>query len=99
MFIIEITYKKSLEHVDKHLSAHREFLDEAYIKNYFVASGPKMPRTGGIMISHLTDRNLLEDLLNNDPFKVNDVADYKIIEFTPTKYHSNFATFVHIGVT
>lgn len=94
MFIIEITYKKPTEFVELHLSAHREFLDVAYQNSYFLASGPKNPRTGGIIISQLSNSDQLNDILKEDPFWINEVADYKIIEFNPTKYHSNFIEFI-----
>jgi uncharacterized protein YciI len=94
MFIIEITYKKPLEQVDQHLTEHRLFLDNGYKENYFIASGPKNPRTGGIIISQLKNREQLENILKKDPFCIYDVADYKIIEFNPIKYHSNFSSFV-----
>lgn len=99
MFIIEIIYKKSLEHIDNYLAEHRTFLDNGYRENYFVASGPKNPRTGGIIISQLKNRQQLEDILKQDPFRIHDVADYKIIEFSPTKYHSNFSTFIDVSAT
>lgn len=96
MFIIEVTYKKSLEQIDQYLFEHRVFLDNSYRENYFIASGPKNPRTGGIIISQLKNREQLEKILKNDPFYIHDMADYKIIEFSPTKYHTNFATFIDI---
>ena len=71
-----ITYKKSLEHIDAILSEHRTFLDIGYKNNYFLASGPQNPRTGGIIISQLKDRQQLEDFLKQDPFIIQDVADY-----------------------
>ena len=51
MFLILVTYTKSIEEIDAHVVAHREFLDEGYRKNYFIVSGPRIPRTGGIIIS------------------------------------------------
>lgn len=94
MFIIEVTYKKSLEYVDQYLAEHRTFLDDGYKNNYFITSGPKHPRTGGIIISQLLNRNQLEDILKKDPFSIHDIADYRIIEFNPIKYHKNFASFI-----
>lgn len=94
MFIIELTYIKSLDEIDKHLAEHRLFLDKGYTKNYFVVSGPKHPRRGGIIISQLKDRVQLENIIKKDPFYIHGVADYKIIEFNPTKYHSDFSLFV-----
>jgi uncharacterized protein YciI len=94
VFIIILNYKKSLVDIDKYLAEHRAFLDSGYRDNFFVASGPKNPRTGGIIISQLKNREQLENILKQDPFNINDVADYEIIEFSPTKYHNNFASFV-----
>ena len=46
--------------------------------NYFIASGPQNPRTGGIILSQLQDRKKLEDILKDDPFQIHDIADYKM---------------------
>ncbi len=94
MFIIILTYKKPIEVVDQYLIEHRTFLDDCYKKNIFITSGPQKPRTGGILISQLKDRLELEDVLKQDPFEIHQVAEYKIIEFDPIKYHPNFISFV-----
>lgn len=94
MFLITITYKQPIEIIDKHLADHRNFLEQGYQKNYFVVSGPKKPRTGGIIISQLTDRATLEKILQDDPFQLNNIADYEITEFEPVKFHKDFAIFV-----
>ena len=94
MFIVTLTYKKPLEVIDTYLAEHRAFLEEGYQNNYFVASGPKTPRTGGIIISQLDDREALNALIKQDPFYLHDVADYDIVEFTPVKYHKHFSAFV-----
>ena len=94
MFLIMLTYKQSIEVVEQYLKEHRAFLGEGYTKNWFIVSGPKIPRTGGVIISNLKDKNQLELILKQDPFYVNGVADFEIIEFTPVKHHPNFASFV-----
>ena len=94
MFIIELTYLKPIETVEKYLAEHRAFLDDGYTKNYFVASGPKNPRTGGMIISQLTDRKTLDTILQQDPFYINHIAEYNVIEFNPVKFHKDFATFI-----
>jgi uncharacterized protein YciI len=98
MFIVEIIYKKSLEYIDQHLAEHRAFLDHGYRDNYFVASGPKNPRTGGIIISQLTHREQLENILKQDPFNIHGLAEYHITEFNPVKYHPDFASFVDVSL-
>ena len=51
MFIINITYKTELEKVNQFLNEHIKFLDEQYKLGNFLASGRKVPRTGGIILS------------------------------------------------
>jgi uncharacterized protein YciI len=94
MFVIQVKYIKPIETVDKFLVEHRAYLDEGYRNNYFIASGPKNPRTGGIILSQLTDRAILEAVLQNDPFLIHGVAEFDVIEFSPVKYHPNFSSFI-----
>ncbi|MES2204213.1 MAG: YciI family protein [Pseudomonadota bacterium] len=94
MFVIQLHYKVAIETVDQYLIEHRNFLDEGYQKNYFIASGPKNPRTGGIILSQLKDRTQIEKILSEDPFSIHGVADYDIMEFTPVKFHADFVSFV-----
>ncbi len=96
MFIITLTYKQPLEVVEQYLVAHRTFLEEGYVNNYFVASGPQNPRTGGIIIACLRDKKILADLLQRDPFYIHGIADYQIAEFIPVKFHKNFEYFLNL---
>lgn len=94
MFLIMITYKKPIEVVDQFLAQHREFLESHYQNNCFVVSGPRNPRTGGVILSQLKDREQLMNLLKQDPFYIHDIASYELIEFDPVKYHPNFSSFL-----
>ena len=94
MFVIELKYKVAIEKVDQYLIEHRNFLEAGYQKNYFIVSGPKNPRTGGIILSQLKDRTQLEKILSEDPFLLQGVADYEIMEFTPVKFHKDFERFI-----
>jgi uncharacterized protein YciI len=94
MFIILLKYKKDLQIVDDYLGEHRAYLETGYQKDYLVVSGPFNPREGGVLVSQLKDRAQVEEFIANDPFKINDIAEYEILEFSPVKYHQNFASFV-----
>lgn len=94
MFIVLLVYQKPIEMIDNYLLAHRAFLEEGYQKNYLIASGPQNPRTGGVLISQLKDKKILESFIQQDPFYVHQLADYQIIEFDPVKFHSDFAGFL-----
>lgn len=85
MFIINLTYKVELEKVDQFLNEHIEFLNEQYELENFIASGRKVPRTGGIILSKVASKSELEKIIEKDPFKINGLADYDLTEFIPSK--------------
>ena len=85
MFIINLTYKTELEKVDQYINKHIEFLNEQYELGNFLASGRKVPRTGGIILSKVENKSELEKIIEKDPFKINNLADYELIEFIPSK--------------
>jgi len=89
-----LTYKVPLEIVNQYVVKHREFLDGCYKNNFFIASGPRNPKTGGVIISQLNNREQVATILKQDPFAIHDIADFEIIEFDPIKYHPDFSVFI-----
>ena len=94
MFIALLTYTRPLEEVDALIAAHVRFLDEHYAEGLFVASGRKVPRTGGVILISGQDRERVHAILERDPFHVAGVATYELIEFVPTKTCPGFESFV-----
>ena len=86
MFIAILTYKKPLSEVDKFLAAHREYLTKHYAAGDFIASGPQTPRVGGVIMMKAENRAIVDSIIAQDPFNINGIADYKIVEFTPTMF-------------
>ena len=86
MFIAILTYKKPLEEVDRFLQAHRDYLAEHYAAGDFIASGPQTPRVGGVIMIKSDNRALVDSIIAQDPFNINGIADYRIVEFTPTMF-------------
>ena len=86
MFIAILTYKKSLEEVDRYLQAHRDYLAEHYAAGDFIMSGPQTPRVGGVIMIKAENRAAVDAIIVQDPFNINDIADYRIVEFTPTMF-------------
>lgn len=84
MFIAILTYKKPLEEVDRFLQAHRDYLAVHYAAGDFIASGPQTPRIGGVIMMKAENRAAVDAIVSQDPFYVNGIADYQIVEFTPT---------------
>lgn len=78
MFIVSLNYKVPLAEIDAMLDAHRAFLDRHFTTGVFLASGPKEPRTGGVILACKTSRQALESILAQDPFHQLGLADYAI---------------------
>ncbi|MBI1417499.1 MAG: hypothetical protein GC146_09790 [Limimaricola sp.] len=87
MFIVSLTYTAPLADIDANLVAHRAFLDRHFATGAFLASGPKQPRTGGVILATVADRATLERILDEDPFKRQDLAQYAVEEFDITRHH------------
>jgi uncharacterized protein YciI len=90
VFLIILTYKKTLEEVDKLLDAHRAFLAACYDQNRLICSGPQAPRVGGVMLSQLIMRDDVQAMIQQDPFWQTGVAEYEVIEFEPRMKHPQF---------
>ena len=86
MFIAILTYKKPLEEVDRFLQAHRDYLAKHYAAGDFIASGPQTPRVGGVIMIKANDRTSVDSIISQDPFNINGIANYQIVEFTPTMF-------------
>ncbi|WP_415713261.1 YciI family protein [Maridesulfovibrio sp.] len=84
MYILNINYIKSLESIDSLLEEHIKFLEKYYSEGIFIASGRKIPRSGGIIFVKNITLEKLEKIINEDPFKREGAAEYEIIQFTPT---------------
>lgn len=86
MFIAILTYRKPLEEVDRYLAAHREYLARHYAAGDLIASGPRTPRVGGVIMIKAAGMDAVWRLLEQDPFRINGIADYQVVEFTPTLF-------------
>ena len=87
MFIINLHYIVPLEELDAHMAAHVKYLRKYYKKNLFIASGRKVPRTGGIILSTAKTRKELDKIIHEDPFFKLRLAEFSITEFLTSQYH------------
>jgi uncharacterized protein YciI len=94
MFVAVLTYVRPLEEVDALIAEHLRFLEENYAAGLFVASGRKVPRTGGVILISGENRARVVNILERDPFHVAGVAIYELIEFIPTRMREGFEPFV-----
>ncbi|HTO29128.1 MAG TPA: YciI family protein [Devosia sp.] len=79
MFILTLTYVAPLEEVDRHVPAHMDWIKAGYASGTFLASGRKVPRTGGFVLAK-GERAEIEALVATDPFMLAGVTRYDIAE-------------------
>jgi len=86
MYIVNLNYIKEVSEVEKHLEEHIKFLEKYYEMGKFICSGRKNPRAGGVILLNAESLAEVESIILEDPFNVNEIAEYEITEFFPTKY-------------
>ncbi len=85
MFIIDLHYIVPLEEIDKYVAAHRVYLDKYYAAKVFITSGPKNPRTGGVILASAASQEQIEQIIQEDPFHIHQLARYTITWMLPNK--------------
>lgn len=95
MYIILLKFIKPHDEVEKQVLAHREFLDKYYELQKFICSGRRSTNEGGVIICSASNLNEAEAIIKEDPFYINEIAQYEIIEFSPTKYAAGFEHFIN----
>ncbi|MCA0370723.1 MAG: GTP cyclohydrolase [Proteobacteria bacterium] len=77
-FVVILRYIAPLETIDAFRQDHVAFLDRFYGAGVFLMSGAQVPRC--------ESKEKLEEILEEDPFLIHDLATYEVIAFTPTKW-------------
>lgn len=63
----------------------KKYLEKFYETGNFIASGRQTPRTGGIILCKALNKQDIENIISQDPFFINQIAKYQIIEFETSK--------------
>ncbi|MDB5524348.1 MAG: hypothetical protein JWM58_2111 [Rhizobium sp.] len=79
MLILSLTYIAPLEKADEQMNAHMEWVKKGYDDGLFIASGRKVPRTGGLILAR-GERAAMDAFCATDPFVVHGIAQYDITE-------------------
>lgn len=95
MLIILIRYTSSLEMIDMYIEEHREFLRRYYEKGVFIASGPREPRIGGVILARTMNQDELDMIIREDPFYREKLAAYSFVPFKPTMFLDEFEKLLH----
>jgi uncharacterized protein YciI len=94
MYILFINFTKSLQDIQPVFPAHLEFIDAHIKTGKFILSGGLTGRPAGVVLANINNGDELKSLLAEDPFVLEQVAEYEIIEFTPSRYHESLASLI-----
>lgn len=87
MFIIDLKYIVPLEKLDARMTDHVKYLQKYYKQNVFVASGRKVPRTGGIILALAKSKEEVDRIISEDPFYIHQLAEFTVTEFLTSQHH------------
>jgi uncharacterized protein YciI len=73
-----------MEEIATVFAEHQAWMSRQYAADTFLLSGAQVPRTGAVILARGTDRAAIEELVAQDPVALADLADYRVVEFTPT---------------
>jgi len=99
MFVIELIYKVDLARIDAHMAAHVRFLNKYYAAGNFLVSGRKIPRDGGIIVAVGKNRQQIQAIVEEDPFVVHGLADFRIIEFRASQRANDIQKRIEDGLS
>lgn len=90
MFLLVLTYSKPVGEIDALLPAHLAWLDAQYQNGAFLASGRRVPRTGGVILARFPDRATADAMVATDPYCVAGVAYYEVMEVALSRVAAGF---------
>jgi uncharacterized protein YciI len=97
MIVVTLTYKKPLNEVDSFLNEHVQFLQDNYEQKKFLASGRRENRVGGVILILGSSIQEAKEIMKNDPFYIQEIADYDFLLFEPSKYLDEIKALVSVN--
>ncbi|MCR1849139.1 YciI family protein [Paeniclostridium sordellii] len=88
-FIVEGILKSTNE-IDKDtMTKHMNYSQKAMDEGLILMSGLKENMSGGIFIMKSDSIENIKEYLDNEPFKLGGIQDYKIVEFSPHYFNES----------
>jgi len=85
-FLIHINYIVPIDKVIEVTPEHRVYLKTQYDAGRLLFSGPRVPRTAGVLFARAADISQIDDMIAADPFKTQGIGDYEVIEISPAMW-------------
>lgn len=84
--LVLIRYRAPLDVIEANTESHRAWLRELKANGTLIASGPFVPRTGGMLLLRVPDEGAgaaLDFVRNGDPFFTLGLANYELVQWNP----------------
>lgn len=99
MFILFINPTKSPQELEPVFPAHNEFLERYFKAGKFILTGGLTARPAGMVLANVTSGDELKAVIAEDPFVREQLAEYEVIEFKPSRYHQSLASLIAPAVS
>lgn len=76
------------------MTDHVKYLQKYYKQNVFIASGRKVPRTGGIILALADSKEEIDSIIKEDPFYTHGLAEFTVTEFLTSQVHPELKSFL-----
>ncbi len=86
LFLAVSEYVVDLDTVAAHVPAHRDWVLGLYERGTMLASGPRNPRVGGVLLLTASSLAEAEAIVAGDPLVLTGSATYAFTEFAPTPF-------------
>jgi uncharacterized protein YciI len=97
MYILFINPTKSPQALAPVFPAHSEFLERYCKAGKFILTGGLTARPAGMVLANVNSGDELKAMLEEDPFVREQVAEYEVIEFKPSRYHESLASLIALS--
>lgn len=94
LFLVLIRYLRPAEEIDRLRPAHREFLRRHYGAGRLLVSGPRVDRTGGVVLARGNSAAEVGSWFEDDPYAAEGAASYEVVEFTVGSHADGFERFL-----
>ncbi|MGL5414798.1 MAG: YciI family protein [Clostridium sp.] len=88
-FIVEGTILDAKKMTDKLMEIHKVYTQKAMDSGLILMSGLKNDMSGGIFMLKASSEEEVQTYLDNEPFKLEGIQEYKILKFSPHYFNKN----------
>ena len=94
LFLVLIRYTRPPGELDRLRPAHREFLRRHYDAGRLIVSGPRVDRTGGVVLACGGSAGEVAAWFADDPYASASAAVHEVVEFTVGSHADGFERFL-----